>query len=714
MPLVRALVGVGGAAAAPAIANQIVHIGAKTANSSGGPKAINSNGAEVAFASIVSQAGATRTWSVSATGRLVANGTPDVDDGKPLTCTVTTGEQIVVTLKASGTDVNGNDLALARSVAPSTSEAELKAAMQHASLARGEFILLRPGTYNSAQADVRCTRTGAVGGSSGYVTITPHAEATVSNPAIIKRLSVYGTTIQANYFYFKGLGFLGTNDGTYSGSAGGLLAFVNSVTDIKISACTFDFPATSEAVASASTLTNGLSISGASTARFDITGNTFTNCYGAINAIGVDISIINNDVDTFFNDVFKISPPVNNLKINSNRIANAKTPYTPYVITGITKGATTAVTVSDSTGIVAAQDMFFVNVGGMTEINSGISYNISAIVGNVVTVAVNSLGFSNYTSGGEGRVIGIHGDFVQLSLAGATTGQMDDVEAIGNVLERGTATTGFKPDKQMFFFADNDGTGDIRRAKVNGNMIIGYGGKGIDLTNPVDCQVKNNTAVAQIGGIADMAIALRGGSGNTVVNNILNGAVTEAGGSANNVIENNTDLLRDDTAAYTATFVNPLVPVPAVTNFAVLSGVRGAAGSGRVNFVAHTVSIPPWLAAATGVDAGGGAVDISVHSDTKNGTLYWVVTASATGPTKAQVKSGQDAAGAAALAADSVAVSTVGTQTDAAAGVTAGTRYVHFMHEDTGALQSEVETSASFSVAASGSLAAQFLLMEAA
>lgn len=107
--------------------------------------------------------------------------------------------------------------------------------------------------------------------------------------------------------------------------------------------------------------------------------------------------------------------------------------------------------------------------------------------------------------------------------------------------------------------------------------------------------------------------------------------------------------------------------------------------------------IAPTLSSATGTgstltSAGG------VTTDEASGTLYMVTTASATAPTKAQVKAGQDHTGVAALRVSSVAVSSTGAKTFSAASCTAGTRYNHYMHEDAAANQSNVVSSASFVV----------------
>lgn len=107
----------------------------------------------------------------------------------------------------------------------------------------------------------------------------------------------------------------------------------------------------------------------------------------------------------------------------------------------------------------------------------------------------------------------------------------------------------------------------------------------------------------------------------------------------------------------------------------------------------------PTLTSPTG--AGGSLVaSAAVTTDEANGTLYTVFTVAATAPTAAQVKLGQNSAGAAALRAVSQAVTATGVQNVASGAVTAGTRYAHFMHEDAATNQSAVVSSTSFVVTA--------------
>ena len=82
----------------------------------------------------------------------------------------------------------------------------------------------------------------------------------------------------------------------------------------------------------------------------------------------------------------------------------------------------------------------------------------------------------------------------------------------------------------------------------------------------------------------------------------------------------------------------------------------------------------------------------SVDTNEADGTLYWVVSSSATAPSAAQVKAGQTHTGAAATDSGSQAVTATGTQSISGGfTMTAGaTFYAHYMHEDGDGNQSSV------------------------
>lgn len=105
----------------------------------------------------------------------------------------------------------------------------------------------------------------------------------------------------------------------------------------------------------------------------------------------------------------------------------------------------------------------------------------------------------------------------------------------------------------------------------------------------------------------------------------------------------------------------------------------------------------PVLSSPTGSATGATTADGGVATDEGNGTLYAVCTTSATPPSIAQVKAGQDHTGAAAAYDTSQAVSVTGAQAVAATGLTASTAYYwHFLQADAAGNDSNIVTSAQF------------------
>lgn len=114
----------------------------------------------------------------------------------------------------------------------------------------------------------------------------------------------------------------------------------------------------------------------------------------------------------------------------------------------------------------------------------------------------------------------------------------------------------------------------------------------------------------------------------------------------------------------------------------------------------------PTLSSPTDAANGATGGTLSVSTNEGNGTLFWVVTGSATAPSQAQVAAGQDHAGAAAAASGSLAVSATGVQNVSATGLTASTGYfAHFMHRDAATNDSTVASGDGFTTeAAAGPL----------
>jgi len=105
----------------------------------------------------------------------------------------------------------------------------------------------------------------------------------------------------------------------------------------------------------------------------------------------------------------------------------------------------------------------------------------------------------------------------------------------------------------------------------------------------------------------------------------------------------------------------------------------------------------PILSSPTGVATGTTTANGTVSTDEGNGTLYWVVTQSATTPSTAQIQAGQNHLGAAADDNGSQAVSATGVQNVAGTGLTASTTYYfHYQHQDAATNDSTAMSSASF------------------
>jgi hypothetical protein len=120
-------------------------------------------------------------------------------------------------------------------------------------------------------------------------------------------------------------------------------------------------------------------------------------------------------------------------------------------------------------------------------------------------------------------------------------------------------------------------------------------------------------------------------------------------------------------------------------------------GSAWSNTETKTIDAAPTLTSPTGVKTGQTTATVGATTDHANGTLYWVVTTSATPPSAAQVKAGQNDGGTSAAASGSQSISSTGVKTANATGLlSATTYYAHSMHEDSTAHQSNVVDSSSF------------------
>lgn len=111
----------------------------------------------------------------------------------------------------------------------------------------------------------------------------------------------------------------------------------------------------------------------------------------------------------------------------------------------------------------------------------------------------------------------------------------------------------------------------------------------------------------------------------------------------------------------------------------------------------------PVLTSPTGTQTGSTTANVGATTDEGSGTMWAVVTTSATQPSVAQIKAGQNHTGASAAWGGSQAISTTGAKTLGATGLTASTAYYgHVVHTDAAANDSNRVSSAEFTTAAGG------------
>lgn len=127
----------------------------------------------------------------------------------------------------------------------------------------------------------------------------------------------------------------------------------------------------------------------------------------------------------------------------------------------------------------------------------------------------------------------------------------------------------------------------------------------------------------------------------------------------------------------------------------------GNVGTPAIAAFKAAVVAAPVLTGPTGTQTGATTATIGVTTDVANGVLYAVVTTSATQPSIAQIKAGQNNGGTAAAYASSQTITTTGAKTFSATGLTASTAYyAHFVHTDASSTDSNRSTSSSFTTAA--------------
>ena len=134
-----------------------------------------------------------------------------------------------------------------------------------------------------------------------------------------------------------------------------------------------------------------------------------------------------------------------------------------------------------------------------------------------------------------------------------------------------------------------------------------------------------------------------------------------------------------------------------------LTLVGGVTSTGSHPITRSSDVTPPVLSSPTGSATGSTTANVGATTDEGNGTMYAVVTTSATQPSIAQIKAGQNNGGTAAAYAGNQAISSTGAKNFSATGLTASTAYyAHFVHTDAAGNDSNRVTSVSFTTGAAG------------
>lgn len=278
-------------------ASNTAYFGADTPSGAGGWKPETATGEEIDLDHIVSQTGMTRTWSISG-GALVANGTPDVDNGKTLTV-ATTDSNITVAIST---------IANARSV---RTDAELVTASGTGLYAVPATIYLRPTVY-----------TGINGSGTQFIGSRSYASTArrtfTKHPGQVKKPQILNTELTSTaltYCTIDNFRFTmntGVNKTIWRGDSA-------NVNNNKFTNCDFEGPDIPlETLTSAASFPSGYiaaptAISAARSTSMEYDGNTFARMYSAANfGTGGAFRLTNCSTDTFYYDCFRLWPNSDN------------------------------------------------------------------------------------------------------------------------------------------------------------------------------------------------------------------------------------------------------------------------------------------------------------------------------------------------------------------------------------------------------------------
>jgi len=454
----------------------------------------------------------------------VINASPNGRDtgmsGSPYTLNITFtnaygNTTVDITVRFTGTDSNGVNLANAWSVASNT---EARAVAESAALTYGDTIYLRSGDYNQTQADNRWIRSATTAGTwNGYgvannawmadnwIVIRPHYGA---SPIIYYvGLRPIGGDAGSWRFRWKDLTFVDSQVYTTAFSGTGLLNILSEAgvycSDIWVDTCTFTRPVNTDFALKTKSVngvggspgTRAVAITGG---RIKVTNCTMTRCNNSIWVGGPDCYIVGNTSIGQVSDVITAVSPHTNMIINFNTARGYTEAMQVLPVTAVTLGASTIFTVSLTDVVKVAVGWNMIVQYPDDSRMDGQFRTSPASVNNgtgEITLAFNSTGWNAYSgSGCNLYCYTSHSDFCQLDNAGGSLGDFDDIEFVGNqILINPTATQYTQGVAGLQ--APVSGAVYYRRLYARGNYFIGKQSNALNFGQCQDSDVSWNTVI---------------------------------------------------------------------------------------------------------------------------------------------------------------------------------------------------------------------------
>lgn len=551
--------------------------GAKTIAGAGAFRPVDSLGFPLDLASydsLVSGSLGSYVPSISGGGLRFTGGGAGAPVGAVLRCTMVIGGTIDITIGALEPNTY--------SVATLTEDGAA-----YAAAVLGDKIWLRAGDYNPTAARVIVGRSNSPAGTwtgtaalsdGNYVVMTkePGAIVTIGAMEIGSSGGVHPRYLRIHDLDFvspfnangDGLGTgvsVNCNGQLHLGTTGGGHVAVTNCRFRHTSEVTSTTSGVFRAINSASTSTTG---------PFWIEGNTINGARHGIIGSHVGSVIRKNVIKRVLSDVMQIGHCTGVL-IEGNEAYDKLYGYTPATVTAITRGASTVLTMADTSAATVNEPMIFSGVSGTfgAAVN-GREYLITAKTATTVTVNLDSSALANWDSVSATALLfsALHGDFLQFNENLGATATQDNVTIRGNRWYRGIVGSEPMPDGQGIFAGATGTTANRTGWLIEGNIYVGCFVNGIRVGKLVNATIRSNTIVRQLGIDASPGLALpgiwleSGCSGCVVVDNIANQYQITAGttslelGNATISLVGSDDVPANatDVATYQAAFVSPV------------------------------------------------------------------------------------------------------------------------------------------------------------